>query len=219
MLDLEQFKVLIPLRGGSKGIPKKNIKLFRGKPLFTWCLEAALKNDLSVVVSSEDQEIKKKVKEYSKSVELLNRPLSLAQDNSSTEDVIAHFLNNFDPKYVILLQATSPLTTHILLLKAIEAFISNQCKPLVSGTKAFNFYWDKNGYPLNYEPSKRPRRQDWEGSFVENGAIYIFKPSDFQKTKSRCCPPCTLFTMPSYHAMELDNYKDWNDLENLAKNI
>jgi len=217
MIKLEEFKVIIPLRGGSKGIPRKNIKLFLGRPLFTWTVNAALGNNLHVIVSSEDDEICDSVKKFSKKVDILKRPNHLARDESSTEDVINHFVENFKSKYIILLQATSPFTTSELLLSAINLFIEKNKKPLVSGTKSFDFYWSRMGYPINYDSLKRPRRQDWDGNFVENGAIYIFKSSDFLNKFSRCPPPCTLFEMPRIHSIELDNLDDWIMAEEIAK--
>ena len=83
----------------------------------------------------------------------------------------------------------------------------------MSSTRKHSFFWDNNGNPLNYDPVNRPRRQDWEGTFTENGAFYIFSSDDFRSTNSRCSPPCTLYTMEDKHEVELDSIEEWEYLE------
>ncbi len=214
----ENIKVLVPLRGGSKGIKNKNLKNFLKKPLFSWVINAALEINLKVYVSTEDKKIKKEVKNIFPKVNIQDRPESLASDNSSTEDVIGFFIDNYQCDHIILLQATSPLTRSLDIASAINLYFKNKCKPLISGTRQHNFIWDDNGKAINYNPSQRPRRQDWKGTFVENGAIYIFKAKDFLEFKTRCKEPCTLFEMNLLSSIELDNEKDWKLLEFLAKN-
>ena len=79
--------------------------------------------------------------------------------------------------------------------------------------------WDKKGYPINYNPSSRPRRQDWSGNLVENGAIYLFQASEFKKNGSRCSPPCTLYEMNYEKSYETDTNLDWLIMEEIIKNI
>ena len=212
---IKDLIVLIPLRGGSKGIKRKNLKLFRRYPLFTWVTRAALNANLNVVISTEDKEIKDSIKRYFPLVKIQDRPEHLAEDNSSTEEVISYFLEEFTCEHIMLLQATSPLTSTEDIISSIELYLSSNCRPLVSGTRQFDFVWKDNGYPFNYDPLFRPRRQDWEGSFVENGAIYIFQAKDFKNNISRCKPPCTLFEMSPNKSLELDSQSDWKILEEM----
>lgn len=209
----------LPLRGGSRGIPGKNIRSFLGRPLFTWCASAALEAGLKLVVSTEDEEICASVRQHTPSAILLDRPAEYATDTASTESVISHALREIRCDHMLLLQATSPLTTTYHIQQAIKAYEDGGCRPLVSGTRQHVFYWDDHGNPVNYDPTKRPRRQDWLGSHVENGAIYIFSRADFEQTQSRCSPPCTLFTMSPEHSIELDSLDDWCRLELLALHL
>ena len=207
---------LLPLRGGSRGIPGKNIRPFLGHPLFSWCARAALQAGLKLVISSDSDEILACAREHTPDAILLKRPAELATDTASTEAVIRHALGNFSCDHLLLLQATSPLTTSRHLKEAIAAYQQGGFRPLVSGTRQHNFYWSDDGIPQNYDPLERPRRQDWKGSFVENGAFYIFSRVDFERTLSRCPPPCTLFTMSIDHSIEIDTIHDWNRLEQQA---
>ncbi len=208
---------LLPLRGGSRGIPGKNIRPFLDRPLFAWCATAAIDAGLKLVISTDDEAIRAAVRQYTPAAELLDRPAELANDTASTEAVIAHALSQLACDHMLLLQATSPLTTAAHLLDAIAAYNQAGCRPLVSGTRQHHFHWRDDGTPANYDPCRRPRRQDWSGSFVENGAFYLFSRADFDRTHSRCAPPCTLFAMGSDHAIELDTLDDWRRLEDQVR--
>lgn len=208
---------LLPLRGGSRGIPGKNIRPFLDRPLFAWCATAALDAGLRLVISTDDDSIRAAVRQHTPAGELLDRPADLASDTASTEVVIAHALSQLACEHMLLLQATSPLTTAQHLQAAIAAYVDGGCRPLVSGTRQHHFHWHDDGTPVNYDPCRRPRRQDWDGSFVENGAFYLFSRADFELTQSRCAPPCTLFAMEPEHAIELDTLDDWRRLEQQFK--
>jgi N-acylneuraminate cytidylyltransferase len=208
---------LLPLRGGSRGIPGKNLRLFLDQPLFAWSANAALDAGLNLVISTDDDDIRASVRTHAPGAVLLDRPASLASDTASTDSVIAHALEKIPCEHMLLLQATSPLTTSQHLRDAVAAYHKGACRPLVSGTLQHHFLWNDNGEPINYDPCNRPRRQDWKGSFVENGAFYIFSRADFELTQSRCSPPCTLFPMGSIHAIELDTPDDWHLLEHQTR--
>lgn len=208
---------LLPLRGGSRGIPAKNIKTFVNQPLFAWCAKAALEAGLELFVSTDDDAIRAAVRTCTPQAKLIDRPSFLANDTASTESVISHALEAISCEHVVLLQATSPLTTSQHILDAIDSYRYGGCRPLVSGTRQHKFYWNNNGIPANYDPQLRPRRQDWSGSFVENGAFYIFSRVDFERSQCRCPPPCTLFEMDAIHAVELDTLEEWKQLEDLVR--
>src|SRR4051812_20547181 len=109
------FLGVIPARGGSKGIPRKNIKMIAGKPLIAWTIEAAKKSKLMdrFVVSTEDAEIAQIARKYG--ADVLDRPKSLATDTATGISVIQHAVSVFDPKNVVLLQPTSPIRSKGLI--------------------------------------------------------------------------------------------------------
>ena len=126
---MAKYVTLIPLRGGSKGIPRKNIKIVNGKPLFYYVVQASLSVGLKTVVSTEDKEIKQKSLELFNTLKVIDRPEVYALDNSSTEEVIEHYLTlDNTVENIILLQATSPLTTSEDIRKSIELFEKNNTK-------------------------------------------------------------------------------------------
>ena len=210
---------LLPLRGGSKGIPGKNIRPFLGRPLFSWCASAAIDAGLKLCVSTEDHLIREAVLLHTPKAEIIKRPAHLSSDHASTEAVIDHALSHIDCEHILLLQATSPLTTRKNIQEAIIMYHKNDCRPLISGTRQHSFCWSDDGIPFNYSPISRPRRQDWPGTFKENGAFYIFSRASFLDSSCRCPPPCTLFEMDSHHSIELDTVEDWLKLEAIARNL
>lgn len=218
--NLEEYAILIPLRGGSKGIPKKNIYIINKLPLFAYVAKSAIETGCSTYISTEDNEIKNQCHKLFQKIKIVDRPKKLALDNSSTEEVIEHFIEeNQQFKHIILLQATSPLTTTIDINKAINLYIKNRFRALVSVVKEHSFYWDKEGQPINYDPFNRPRRQDWDGAYKENGAIYIFSAEHFSKTKCRADYQCTLFEMDSKTTIEIDSKNDLELIEYILKKM
>ena len=201
---------MIPLRGGSKGVPRKNLRLLNNKPLFSYICKAALESNFDTYVSTEDKEIKNEVIRFSREINIIDRPSVFAEDNSSTEDVISHFIECQETvQHIILLQATSPFTNSADILESYAYYESNNsAQTLLSVTTKHEFIWDSDGGPCNYSPDKRPRRQDWDGHYVENGALYIFSTDSFMASKSRLTPPCLLYKMPPERSFEIDSEYD-----------
>ena len=214
---------LIPLRGGSKGIPRKNLKEINGSPLCSYSINAALKAEQihEVWVSSDDQEIIDFVNAEFPKVNIRIRPDEFATDTATTESVILDLINSnqFKPTdQLILLQATSPLVTSKDLDDALLQLSESEKNSLVSGVEFKRFIWEKDGNSSNYNVFKRPRRQDFEGLFLENGAFYISNIETIQRTQNRIDVPAELYFMPEETAFEIDEVSDWIIVENLLKN-
>ncbi len=164
---------IIPARGGSKGIPRKNIKKIAGKPLIAWTIEAAKRSKLldKYVVSTEDNEIAETVRGYD--VDVLSRPSELATDEASTLSVIQHAINEIPCDTVVLLQATSPIRSPGIIDECIKEFIANGYDSLATG---FICKYMEYGKDVKYsEDGKELRRQDIQGFFYDDGNIYIVK--------------------------------------------
>jgi len=208
---------LIPLRGGSKSIPYKNIKDIAGKPLCAWVLEAASFSKLidEVYVSTDSEKIIDVVSGLSLPVKISKRDPSLATDSASTESVMLDFMNRVDFDILVTIQATSPLTRSKDLDLAIKQFMDNNLDSLLTGVRIKRFFWTDNSKPINYDPLNRPRRQEFKGWIVENGAFYLTKRNILKKFKCRLGGKIGIYEMPSEAAHEIDEPMDWNVLENI----
>lgn len=219
---------IIPVRGGSKSIPLKNIKHLNGRPLVFWTIDAALSCKWidEVYVSTDSDEIKNCVTTYDRQhnsrLFCINRDEATATDFASTESALLDFINKVDSDYVVLLQATSPLTEDNHLTEAFEKYFNEKFDSLLSVVQQKRFVWKKSnenglGKPLNYSPRDRPRRQDFDGYLVENGAFYITKTELLKKTGVRISGEIGLYEMPEDTYFEIDAPEDWIIVENLLK--
>jgi N-acylneuraminate cytidylyltransferase len=211
---------LIPLRGGSKSIPLKNIKLINNKPLCQWVIEAAIntKGIDKVFISTDSLLIKDTINSLNLNAEIIDRPSEYATDEATTESVMLHFNKLVNFENLITIQATSPLLTNEDLESALNIFILNKYDSLLSAVKSYRFYWDTNNNPLNYNPSVRPRRQDFEGTFVENGAFYITTRNTLEKFNCRLGGQIGIFEMNEDTFYEIDEPSDWEIVEKKLKN-
>lgn len=191
-----------------------------GKPLAFWTCKAATESKYidEVWVSTEDPKIKKAVLDFGLDIKVIDRPAELAQDNSSTESVILHFAKSVPFDTAVTLQATSPLTTGKDLDQGLDLFTKNGFDSMVSGVMIKRFIWTADGKPLNYDPLKRPLRQQWPGSVMENGAFYITKRTVLENTFSRLGGKIGVFQMADDSATEIDEPDDWKEVEKILKN-
>lgn len=210
----------IPLRKGSKGIPNKNKRKMVGRPLFTWVLGEAIFSNLDeVVVFTDDESIIEFIKReyhWTNKIKPILRSTESATDTASTEMAMLEYATsvNFNFDVFCLLQATSPFTKrtdiNACLDKLDEGFDS-----VLTVVNTHRFLWGKNGKPLNYNPEKRPRRQDFEGLLIENGAVYTTTKNSLEQTKSRIGDKVALVNMPEDSLHEIDSEIDWLVVESL----
>ena len=166
----------IPARGGSKGLPGKNIKMFADRPLIVHSIDYALNSNYidEVIVSTDDADIADIASKAGANI--INRPANIASDTSTTESAIEHYLNNTkQPNIIVLLQPTSPLRPKGSLDKAIEHFKDNQFDSLLSITPTHRFFWrikDGKTVSAEYNYLERPMRQNIKADdvrYLENG--------------------------------------------------
>jgi N-acylneuraminate cytidylyltransferase len=221
--------VVIPARGGSKGVPQKNIRLLFGKPLIAWTVEQSLaaRRVGRVVVSTDDPGIAEVARTHGAPVPFL-RPPELAQDSTPTEPVLLHAIAELErsgylPDAVILLQATSPARRSGAIDAAIERFEREDAESLVSVCENHHFFW-KNGQAPEalYDFRNRPRRQDigedarW---YRENGSIYITRTHVLRAQRNRLGGKITMFLMSQAESWEIDTESDFRVLEALMPEV
>ena len=192
MYQSKSFLAVIPARGGSKRLPKKNVLDLNGKPLIEWSIEAGLKSKYidKVVVTSDDAETLGIAE--SSGVLAINRPVELASDTATTFDAIKHTINNVDNyDYIVLLQPTSPLRTAQHIDEAIEALFEKYADAIVSVCEVDHSpLWSnilpEDGCMDGFLPKKAEgkRSQELEKYYRINGAIYILKKDKL--LKDRC---------------------------------
>jgi CMP-N,N'-diacetyllegionaminic acid synthase len=222
---MKKVLALIPARGGSKGIPNKNIKLFNGRPLIEWSIKLALKSKLidKVVVSSDSLKILNISKKLG--AEVILRPKNISGDKATTESAIKHCIKYFKNDYeaIILLPPTSPLRKKIDIDNAIKFFYLNKLDSCFSGSKLTDFLiWNydkiyKKYKSINYDFKNRGSRQNRKLGYVENGSIYIFKPSLIIKKNNRIGGKFDIFNMDFWQSLEIDEKDDWKLLETMHK--
>lgn len=210
---------LVPLRGGSKSIPGKNIRPIAGRPLCCWALDAAVESCIfsQIIVSTDSPEIRRVIERHCPDVDVLDRPAELATDTASTESVMLHIAEQIDFDVLALLQATSPLTTALDLIEARDRFERNQLDSLLTAVESHRFFWKPDGTPINYDPARRPRRQDMSPWLMENGAFYFTKRRILEATKSRLGGKIDMHVMSPDSAVEIDEPRDWAIVEHLLR--
>jgi CMP-N,N'-diacetyllegionaminic acid synthase len=216
---------VIPARGGSKGIPRKNLKFINGKPLITYSILDAKESELvnQVFVSTDDLEIAEVAQQYG--AEIIMRPLELANDVASSESVLLHALTEIKnqgiiPELIVFLQCTCPIRTSQDIDQAIIQFKAKNADSLLSVSLSHRFLWeniDGIGEPINYDYRSRPRRQDMKPQYVENGSIYIFKPWVLKELNNRLGGEISLFLMQEEANIDIDSLIDFKIAEFFLK--
>lgn len=230
---------IITARGGSKGIPGKNIKLLAGKPLIAYTIEAAKKSELldRIILTTDDEKISKIAWGYGCEVPFM-RPAELAQDDTPTLPVLVHALRwlemneGYKPDAIMILQPTSPLRQHFHIQEAVDLFLKSGADSVVGVTETphhFNphraMVVDENGRLklFNGNPVRKRivPRQALPNSYWNNASIYlcktnfIFDESEPNLFGDRVLP----YFMDAKYAIDVDEPKDWDRAEEALKNI
>ncbi len=223
----DRILFVIPARGGSKGIPHKNIKPFAGQPLIAYSLEAAraLTDDAHIILSTDDERIAEVAKELGYDT-AYRRPAELATDTAGSREVILDAMDNADAmgvEYdkVVLLQPTSPLRTVADIVKAIEAYDATpDCDMAVTVTEAAcNPYYDcfetdaDGVLHVSKGDGTLTRRQDAPKAWQYNGAVYVMRPESVRRYALGAMPRRIAVEMPRSRSMDLDTPLDWTIAE------
>lgn len=210
----KKFVAVILARGGSKGIPQKNILTVGGVPLVARSIVAA-KNVLeitNVYVSTDDQNIASVAREYG--AEVVVRPIEFASDAASSESALLHFAEVIHADAYVFIQCSSPFTIAEDFVKGIELYGQSGIDSVLAVTEDHGgflcggFTWDEGGESVNYDYVHRPRRQDMKNTYRENGAFYIMSRVGLLEHKNRLHGKVGLAHMPRFRSFEIDEPED-----------
>ena len=218
---------IIPARGSSKDIPKKNIRLLGGKPLIAWSIGEALQSKYinRVIVSTDSDEIASVSRKYK--AEIAKRPDELATDMAKTIDVVLDLLNSlkkqkYEPDIVILLQPTSPLRTVQDIDESIKIFLGKKCESVVSFCESNSVLWSfkiekEYAKPFLGKEYLKKRRQDLPNVYLPNGAVYVSTPKNLLKYKGFYGKKILPYIMPKDRSVDIDYELDFKMAELLMR--
>lgn len=223
------YLAIIPARGGSKGVPGKNLRPIAGRPLIAWSIAQALAvSEIGrVIVSTDSPEIAEVARAYGAQVPFL-RPTELAQDTTPTEPVLVHALDwvagqGHSPDAVILLQPTSPVRKAGSLAAAIARFETSGADSLLSVCENHHFFWTTPDSPRAlYDHRNRPRRQDISPAdrwYRENGSIYITRTSILRGERNRLGGRIAMYVMSEEESWEIDSLADFEIVSTFLRGI
>jgi N-acylneuraminate cytidylyltransferase len=220
---------IIPARGGSKGLPKKNIKVLGDKPLIGWSINSAKQSQLidKVIVSSDSDEILKIAAKYGAETPF-KRPKELSSDTASTLDVLTHAINYYKQQnqefdYLVLLQPTSPFRKNGDIDKMIKLAQTSNADMVVSvkETSANPYYVlfeeDEQGYLQKSKAANFTRRQDCPTVYEYNGSVYVIKIESLLKQNSLAFKKTIKYQMDDYHSVDIDTQFDFDFAEFLLE--
>ena len=228
-MNQNKYTAFIPVRAGSKSIKFKNIRPIAGKPLVCWSIEAACGCGVigEVYISTDGEEIRRCVEEHMaefshpEKIRFVERDPATASDTASTESAMIDFAGKADFRNLILIQATSPLLTSADLAEAVTIYERDGYDSVLSAVRQKRFVWvldaKGSGTAANYDYHHRPRRQEFEGFLVENGAFYITSAQAFCESGCRLSGRIGIYEMPEDTYYEIDEPTDWVIVENLLK--
>jgi len=208
---------IIPARGGSKGIPGKNLVPLDSKPLIVHTIEAALKAKTiqQVYVSTDDAEISKVASEAGAKV--IQRPTELASDTATSESALLHALEwikkneNYQPEYFTFMQCTSPLTLPADIDGTMQLLIDNQADSAFAACLFHHFLWEsteEGSRGVNHHHSQRLRRQDKKPQYLEAGSVYSMKTEGFLEARHRFFGRIAMHEIPASRVFEIDEPQD-----------
>lgn len=208
---------IIPARGGSQRIPCKNLHPFAGIPLIAHTIGHALRSGLvtRVIVSTDDGEIAEVSLSFG--AEIITRPPELSGATATSESALINVLDQLQekegyvPDLVVFLQCTSPLRADDDIDNAVKLFLEKQADSLFSACRLDKYFWKVVGdsvEPINYDYRKRWREQDFPPQFLENGSIFVCKPSLLRSEGNRLGGKIALYEMAYLNSFQIDSPDD-----------
>ncbi len=217
---------IIPARGGSKGIPRKNVRLLAGQPLIAYNIQQALRSRFinRLVVSTDDAEIAAVSRQYG--AEVVWRPAEISGDSASSEAALLHTLEHlrqsegYQPDVLVFLQCTSPLTQSEDIDGTVQAMLDAGAETALAVIPFHYFLWRQtveDAVGINHDKRVRPLRQEREAQYLETGAVYVMNVPGFLQARHRFFGKTALYEMPAERRLEIDDPVDFQVAEVLMR--
>lgn len=221
-----QTLAIIPARGGSKGIPRKNVLPLAGKPLIAYNIEQARRSQFiqRLVVSTDDAEIAAIARQYG--AEVVWRPAEISGDSASSESALLHALEhlrqkeNYNPDLLVFLQCTSPLTLAEDIDGTVQALLDQQADSALAVIPFHYFLWRQeanDAVGINHDKRVRPLRQERQPQYLETGAVYVMRVPGFIQARHRFFDKTAMYVMPAERRLEIDDPVDFQVAEVLMQ--
>jgi len=221
----KKIVAIIPARGGSKGLPRKNVLPLMGKPVISYIIEAAQLSEYinKVIVSTDDPEIAHASRSYG--AQVIERPTEISGDSASSESALLHVLHylekteSYKPDLIVFLQCTSPLTQPEDIDGTISMLLLNQADTALTVSENYSFLWrndsNANAVGVNHDKTQRLPRQQRQPDFIETGAIYVMNAKGFFEAKHRFFGKTVMYEVPKERCFEIDDAKDFKIIESI----
>ena len=227
-MTLTKCVSIIPARGGSQGLPRKNVRSLLGEPLIAHTIRQSVRSELisRTFVSTDSDEIASVAEQHG--AEVIWRPSNISGDEATSEQALHHALDELErresyvPELVAFLQCTSPIRGDRDIDSAIETLLDSSSDSLLSVCRFHRFIWRiEQGAPVsqNYDFRSRQLRQDLSPEFMENGSIYVFKPWVLREFDNRLGGKMQLYEMDYFSSFEIDTLEDFVLCEAIMKYV
>ncbi len=221
---MKKYISIIPIRAGSKGLISKNTLLIKGKPLYTYTLDQALKHTEISIISTDIDSIFQE--EFPSSVKIVRRKKSLAKDDTPLSDVLTDLFKSFEfgESIAVLLQATSPLRDDQDINNAIKMYESNKYSMVMSIVEKdskilkYGLLKDNLFQPIHDNSSVFMNRQDLPKVYSPNGAIYIFSIKDYLINNQYPSSKIGAYLMPKSRSIDVDSQRDFDIVSKIIMN-
>lgn len=218
-MNQEDVLLVLTARSGSKGINRKNIYPLLGRPLISYSLEAIQKTGIkNAFLSTDDDSIKNIASKYN--IKIVNRKTDISLSDTPSVDVVLDLISdiNFTPKYIVLIQPTSPMVYSCDILEAIKLLHTENYDSVISVYKSHYKIWQQQDhllYPVNHDAGHRSTRQQSEPMFIETGSIYTTKFDKIVETKQLISGNVGFVDIPKIRSFEIDDYEDLKIIESI----
>ena len=213
---LSKTAILIPARKGSKGIWNKNLRPVLGRPMISYCLEAAVRTGIEEIHVLTDDERTARLAESVGARAIMRSPLNALSSSPSVDGVFEALGHIKTPKYIVLVQPTSPMTTETDILETLSKLHQGGFDTVFTASKAhFKIWCESKGelQPTNHTKKTRKTRQDSEPSIIENGAVYATRYDSLKKNGVLISGKVGYVEVPRIRSFEIDDYQDIHIVE------